>query len=644
MQCELYFSHGKNIDYKMISDHLDSISEPKQIVTDNYYLHEFLKKNNKNSKMFKNNILDDKDLGETIYKKTKILHEEYKKAFKDLSHNGISIFSGFDNLLFRQLIILFKAEKILEEKKNTIFIFNGYHPIFFVIKRIAKEMGYVASNTIWAIEKNKINSLNHSSTEKVQNNVSKKRIYGFLKYSFGKDLSLNNFKIIFSIFNEVSGLLIKKMIYKIFSLVNINSNELLLKKIHKKIKLQKNPEILFFITTGRADLHLKPWIPVIELLKNTATPYKIFTSDLASSSILSNEKTPFINLFTDVKILEKEIEKFDFWNEISLKITEIVTKNKSIVGMDELSDYFLKQTRRTVSIFLIFEIIINTCKIKSIIAMADGEMLENIAVEYAKKIDVQSFSFVPGYISPDHYLSEWFKVNSIFVTGLDAYDTMIKLNYSRKKLEISGHPKYDFLKTIKSDDSKNIIEKQFHIDTKKPLIVLAMSRWWHDDEIWISNFIKYCNKNNFEIIIKLHPLYKIDLREFSDRKIRKISKNCSNNQYTILYDADLVKLLSAADLVITDFSNIGIDAILLERPLLTVNFSNENFENVIRYHKYDSSIYIQTYLDLENIVKEIIIEKKHLEKLSIGRKKIIELINYKNDGKAAERIFKSITK
>ncbi len=76
---------------------------------------------------------------------------------------------------------------------------------------------------------------------------------------------------------------------------------------------------------------------------------------------------------------------------------------------------------------------------------------------------------VPGYISPDHYLSEWFKVNSIFVTGLDAYDTMIKLNYSRKKLEISGHPKYDFLKTIKSDDSKNIIEKQFHIDTKKTI-------------------------------------------------------------------------------------------------------------------------------------------------------------------------------
>ena len=45
-----------------------------------------------------------------------------------------------------------------------------------------------------------------------------------------------------------------------------------------------------------------------------------------------------------------------------------------------------------------------------------------------------------------------------------------------------------------------------------------------------------------------------------------------------------------------------------------------------------------------NQISKILIGKKHLENLSIGRKKIIDLINYKNDGKAAERIFKSITK
>jgi len=644
MQCELFFSYEKNIDFEMIRNHLDSIPEPKQIVTNNYKLHEFFKKNNQNSKMIGRGFLDtEDDLGEKIYKKSKILHDEYKKAFKDLTYKGISIFSGFDNLLFRQLIILFKVEKILEEKKNTIFIFKEYFPIFFVIKRKAKEMGYDTSNTIGVIQEDKIDTLNHYSTEKVQKKFSQKRTYKFLKYSFGKKLSLNNLKIIFRIFREITELFTKKIVYKIFSLVNISSNELLFKKIHKKIASQENLEILFFVTTGRGDLHLKPWIPVLELLKNSGISYKIFTSDLASSSILSNEKIPFINLFTEVKILEKDIEKFNFWNEIILKIREIVRKNNSIVGMDELLDYFLKQTRRTLSMLLILEIIFKTNKIKSIIAMADGEMLENIAVEYAKKNMVQSYSLLPGYIRPYPFLSEWFKVNKIFLTGLDALNVMLKLNYSRKKLQISGHPKYDILKIIKSDESKRFIEKQFNIDVGKPLIVIATSRWHDNDESWISDFIKYCNENSFEIIIKLHPTYKINAREFIEEKIEKISKNCSGNKYTIFYDVDLFKLFSAADLVITDFSNVGVDAILLDRPLLTVNFSNDSFENVLKYHEYDSAIHIQTYQDLENIVREIIVKKKHLTKLSIGRKKIIELINYKNDGKAAERIFNSIT-
>jgi CDP-glycerol glycerophosphotransferase (TagB/SpsB family) len=113
-------------------------------------------------------------------------------------------------------------------------------------------------------------------------------------------------------------------------------------------------------------------------------------------------------------------------------------------------------------------------------------------------------------------------------------------------------------------------------------------------------------------------------------------------KYVISYDIDMPTLLSAAELIITDFSNVGIEAILLDRPLLTVNFSNESFEYVLRYHEYGSSLYIEKYQDLEKITKEIIIEKKYLRELSNGRKKIIELINYKNDGKAGERIFNSL--
>jgi len=645
MRCELFFSYEKDLDVETINNYIETIPNPKQIVTDNSILHEFLQKNGNNSKMISEFIPDDGPIAEEIYKKSKILHNEYKKTFKDLEYNGILIFSGFDNPLFRQLIILFKAEKILEEKINTVFIFTGFFDIFFVIKKIAKEIGYSSSENIGIIEGKKISYFNYNSSVNVksyQERFSRKRTYNFLKYSFGKKITLNNIKIIYNSLIQICSLLTKQMYYKIRTILNTNYNELLINKIYQKLKSNQNTKIAFFVTTSREDLYLKPWYPVFELLKKSSTSYEIFTSDLATSIVLSKENIPFINLFNYLYGLEREIKKFDIWNEIKIKLENIVKENNSIIGMNELSNYFQSQSRRTLAIILILDIIIKTRNLKSIVAIADGEMLENIAVSYAKKNNIQNFSLLPGYISPQPFLSEWFKVNKIFVHGLDGYEALLKLGYEKNKLLISGNPKYDFLNTLISHYAKKILEDQIRIDSKKPLIIIAMSRWHDNDELWMSNFIKYCNDNHFEIIIKIHPVYKSAARQLSEIKLDKISKNCKNMKYVISYDLDVPTLLSAAELIITDFSNVGIEAILLDRPLLTVNFSNESFEYVLRYHEYGSSLYIEKYQDLEKITKEIIIEKKYLRELSNGRRKIIELVNYKNDGKAGERILNSL--
>ena len=155
MLCELFFSYENDFDSEVINNHLITIQNPKQIITDNLILHEFLQKNGNNSKMISDLIPDDGPLAEEIYKKSKNLHDKYKNAFRDLEYNGMSIFSGFDLPLFLQLTILFKAEKILEKRINTIFIFRGFFDIFFVIKKIAKEIYRMLDEII--MRKNKKN-------------------------------------------------------------------------------------------------------------------------------------------------------------------------------------------------------------------------------------------------------------------------------------------------------------------------------------------------------------------------------------------------------------------------------------------------------------------------------------------------------
>jgi CDP-glycerol glycerophosphotransferase (TagB/SpsB family) len=167
-----------------------------------------------------------------------------------------------------------------------------------------------------------------------------------------------------------------------------------------------------------------------------------------------------------------------------------------------------------------------------------------------------------------------------------------------------------------------------------------MSLWRENDEKWISDLIKFCNKKNIEIVIKIHPKYEVSSHENSEKKINAISKMCYGFKFFISYKIDLITLLSASDLVITDYSNVGISAIIFNKPLLSFNSHKEKWDDYPqRVDKFGASIYIDNYQDLENKIMEILIENKHLEELDEGRKKIINKFNFQNDGKAGERIY-----
>ena len=51
----------------------------------------------------------------------------------------------------------------------------------------------------------------------------------------------------------------------------------------------------------------------------------------------------------------------------------------------------------------------------------------------------------------------------------------------------------------------------------------------------------------------------------------------------------------------------------------------------------------EEYLKMEQVIKEILEDGKHLDTLVEGQKKMVDLYNSYNDGKATERIFNLIT-
>lgn len=247
---------------------------------------------------------------------------------------------------------------------------------------------------------------------------------------------------------------------------------------------------------------------------------------------------------------------------------------------------------------------------------------------------------LPGAVQYRPLFADWFHADKIFVPGTSGLELLKKLGYEQSRIIITGNPKYDYVRGLDPEYSKKQIANEIGLDPKKKIISVVMSRWHENDEIWMSNLIRFCNKHNFEIIIKIHPLYKREDNQISEEKINIIKNNCKNLQYFVGYDYILSILLAASDLVITEYSDVGVEVISLGKPLITVNFDYENFEQFIRYDQYGAAIYINNYQKLEEKIFEILIQDKHSEQLREAGKKILEMYNNVTGNSASDAIFK----
>jgi len=644
MICKLFFYYSKSDEWESILKDLKIIPNTYRVITTNAGLNQYLKKNGVNSFTLDEVIGIRGPEAFKIYKDAKNLLEDYKTIFHNVTINNIEIFNGFAYTLLRQLELLVKAKKILEEKKNIIFIFESYREIYFSIMRLARELGYENELKINYVKGNKIEYLipeNNIGRSNYKNKFAHVKTSSFLKNSFRKGNYVNSLKSIFGFSKQVFFLGMKLFSHKIESIKRKNGITTTLHRIDRKIP--KNNSVVkqaFFITGTREDLFFTPLQEILKKFNEKNTPFLIFTTDLATSLILEKKKIAFINLFEEVNVLLKEIMNADEGKKIQHEVSNVISKNQSILGIKDLSGYFCNQIRHSLVITLVCNQIFNKMKLTSIFAVADGEILETIAIELARKYEISSVTLLPGIFDIFPYFLDWFHTDKICVGGKDDFNSMVTLGYDEKRIVITGSPKYDFIKTLDPKKSKIKLGKKHRIDSKKKLVLIARGRWEQNDEIWMSKLIKFCNKQNFEIVIKIHPVYKTKSYALSEKKIKAINESCKNLKYLITYDEDLYTLISAADIVlIHESSTVGVDTSLVGKPLIEIDFLKDDSYVLIRYHEFGASIYVNEYSQLEKVIHEILIEGKHLKQLNEGRKKVVEKYNYKNDGNAVDRIF-----
>ena len=216
----------------------------------------------------------------------------------------------------------------------------------------------------------------------------------------------------------------------------------------------------------------------------------------------------------------------------------------------------------------------------------------------------------------------------VFASG-KAYASLLEegFNCGMDKIRIFSLPRVDLLtsKTYKEETRKKIEEKYPEIKLKKNIVYCPTFRKNEKDfNSKLKEIIERVDKDRYNLILKLHPLSKVEITE----------SNIINDK-----EFSSMDMLMVADYVISDYSCIIYEAAILEIPLYFYAFDLQKYLNTrgltINYEKELPGIVSKTIEPIINAIEEEEYDKKELQDF---REKYIENIENTTD-KIVEFIF-----
>lgn len=159
----------------------------------------------------------------------------------------------------------------------------------------------------------------------------------------------------------------------------------------------------------------------------------------------------------------------------------------------------------------------------------------------------------------------------------------------------------------------------------------------------LQNFNEYLKKNNIYIVYKPHPVQ--DISSLVSFNLSNILIIC--DQFLAEKRLQLYEVIAESEALITDYSSVFFDYLLLDRPIATTTDDIENWKNG-RGFAFDiegmynkASVRIPDILSLQQFISNVIRGKDNLK---YDRKEVCDLTNIYKDGNSSKRVCDFILK
>ncbi|MDP2836341.1 MAG: CDP-glycerol glycerophosphotransferase family protein [Methanobacteriaceae archaeon] len=239
---------------------------------------------------------------------------------------------------------------------------------------------------------------------------------------------------------------------------------------------------------------------------------------------------------------------------------------------------------------------------------------------------------------------DWDPQNLYMVSSKqDCIERSSAFNASRDKIKITGQPRTDvFYKTSKNVPISNLLGS---LKSKGFKIGIYMPTQRDTGKSNISFLFRELDKLDYQLddkniflLIKLH-FHHLNNFKYNDFKFRNIKFLDDDD-----IDQDIYNILTSSDFLITDYSSVYFDYLLLDKPIIFEPFDMEDYTKndrgfIYEYNDFTPGPKVENW---QNMIKCIDESINFPDKYKKERKHIKNIFHQYNDGKNCERVFHEI--
>ncbi len=219
-----------------------------------------------------------------------------------------------------------------------------------------------------------------------------------------------------------------------------------------------------------------------------------------------------------------------------------------------------------------------------------------------------------------------------FYSDYDKGNLVNRGKFPEKDVLVIGQPRYDIIARAPQIFSREETFKRLNLDPNKKLIVWTTQTHGlplQENERNIAavyNAVK--SLNEIQLVIKLHP--------GENQKAPLYKKNKSYNPVILDREANTFELLYVSDAVLTRHSTTGVEAIMLDKPVIVMNLSGAL--DLVPYVESGAALGVYNDDQLIPAIKDALYNKEVREKLAEARRKFVYDHAYIQDGQASKRV------